>query len=194
MSFNHMCEICWQYFPRPSILLEHERSHTGQRPYHCTFYNCNKTYARKEYLTSHAKTHQSERDYQCTELLTGSHDTACGKAFHRKSDLTRHTRRVHGITHDQSTLSCQDNRSGSHNVQYGSPSDHELDLSLAGSTILLPAMPAELHASLAFQQLPPHDPFSTGYQHMLPEDPFFSMTADVDSMYVDALRCSRRVG
>ena len=118
MTPELLCDYCLKSFSRPSTLLEHERSHTGERPDLCFFNGCDKSFARKDYLTSHLRTHSQERRHSCMKLLAGSQETPCGKAFHRKSDLMRHARRVHG--------QVQDRLSDPHQNQV-SPSETRLD-------------------------------------------------------------------
>ncbi|KAJ7497019.1 hypothetical protein FB451DRAFT_1209737 [Mycena latifolia] len=58
---------CDKAYSKPSRLEEHERSHSGQRPFLCE--TCGKSYLRETHLTAHARSHlpQSERPFVCSE-------------------------------------------------------------------------------------------------------------------------------
>ena len=68
-------------FLRKDYLREHERYHTGERPFQCDI--CKKTYKRKSHLLQHGKYHSEEKPFQCS---------ICAKPFAFKSDLKKHTR------------------------------------------------------------------------------------------------------
>ncbi|UYV67252.1 KLF2 [Cordylochernes scorpioides] len=57
------------------------RSHTGERPFSCTWAGCGKKFARSDELTRHYRTHTGERRFKC--------DT-CGKDFMRSDHLRKH--------------------------------------------------------------------------------------------------------
>ncbi|KAF8170334.1 hypothetical protein K438DRAFT_1909432 [Mycena galopus ATCC 62051] len=59
---------CDKAYSKPSRLEEHERSHSGQRPFVCE--KCSKSYLRETHLHAHARSHlpQSDRPFVCSEL------------------------------------------------------------------------------------------------------------------------------
>jgi uncharacterized C2H2 Zn-finger protein len=77
---------CTRSFTRPCRLAEHERSHTGERPFICP--QCRKSFARDYHLSRHLSlSHSTNRDYSCSWPV-------CGKAF-----ATTQRRNEHEKTH-----------------------------------------------------------------------------------------------
>ena len=64
-------------------LLDHMRTHSGDRPFHCDV--CGRGFSQKNHLTRHTMIHTGERPFSCE---------FCGRGFYRKDKLTRH-RRTH---------------------------------------------------------------------------------------------------
>ncbi|KAA1477311.1 hypothetical protein DENSPDRAFT_875196 [Dentipellis sp. KUC8613] len=79
---------CKKAYSKPSRLEEHERSHTGERPYVCT--TCSKSYLRETHLQAHARSHlpQSERPFACDE-------PDCDKRFWTAQHLKAHEDVIH---------------------------------------------------------------------------------------------------
>ncbi|XP_029779123.1 zinc finger protein GLI4 isoform X2 [Suricata suricatta] len=107
----HRCEACGKGFRYRSLLLKHERVHTGERPYACpecgkrfrgwsgfvqhrrlhtgerpyACGQCGRAFSHSSHFTQHLRTHNGEKPYECAE---------CGQAFSQSSNLLRH-RRLH---------------------------------------------------------------------------------------------------
>lgn len=52
-----VCCICHKTFQRPSSLSVHVRSHTGEKPFRCTYAGCAKAYPVRSNLTRHQHVH-----------------------------------------------------------------------------------------------------------------------------------------
>ncbi|KAL6302221.1 hypothetical protein BKA93DRAFT_737472 [Sparassis latifolia] len=76
---------CTKAYSKPSRLAEHERSHTGDRPFVCT--TCDKSFLRECHLQVHARAHLpgSERPFACEE-------PGCGKRFWTAPHLLAHSK------------------------------------------------------------------------------------------------------
>lgn len=122
-----VCDICGNSYGSQSILKVHQRSHTGERPFHCTMCDkrlissdalkvhlkyvhnafgniskictiCNKTFNSKNGFVRHNRIHTGEL-FECT--IHG-----CGKKFTGKSVLKKHIELVHDDVRAYSCTLC----------------------------------------------------------------------------------------
>ncbi|XP_049736454.1 histone-lysine N-methyltransferase PRDM9 [Elephas maximus indicus] len=75
----YVCGECGRGFSVKSVLITHQRTHSGEKPYVCG--ECGRGFSVKSVLITHQRTHSGEKPYVCGE---------CGRGFSQKSDLIRH--------------------------------------------------------------------------------------------------------
>ena len=82
---QHQCDVCKKIFTKSSSLLQHQRTHSGEKPYECGSTDCDKTFSRRDILKLHQQMHSRESPYKCDA-------DECDKAFSQIEDLRRHQR------------------------------------------------------------------------------------------------------
>lgn len=90
------CAICGVQMSELGNLKIHMRSHTGEKPFACSFESCDRRFASSGQRTIHMRRHLGEKPFQCDE---------CTDAFITKNLLTSHKQRRHS---DQRPFHCDD--------------------------------------------------------------------------------------
>lgn len=78
------CSICGHKFKSSSVLKQHARTHTGERPYQCSL--CVRAFNSSYNLKAHMRTHTGEKPFVCTH---------CGVSYSYNSLLKSHMERCH---------------------------------------------------------------------------------------------------
>ncbi|XP_071515128.1 uncharacterized protein [Panulirus ornatus] len=75
----HQCSYCSYSTARKNHLIEHIRTHTGEKPFACPY--CPSRFVQKGTLNSHIRTHTGEKPYMCP---------LCPQSFAQKTNLRSH--------------------------------------------------------------------------------------------------------
>ncbi|XP_053545413.1 oocyte zinc finger protein XlCOF6.1-like [Bombina bombina] len=67
---RNVCSECGKRFTRKSSLVNHQKTHSGERPFSCS--ECGKCFAEKSNLIKHQSIHTGEKAFSCSY---------CGKCF-----------------------------------------------------------------------------------------------------------------
>ncbi|KAI1332657.1 hypothetical protein F5Y16DRAFT_356164 [Xylariaceae sp. FL0255] len=96
-DFGHKCSQCEKWFPRRCELKKHEKRH--DKPYGCTFRNCDKKFGSKNDWKRHENTqHFTLETWKCIVDFPGG--GACGKVCYSEPPFKAHLAEEHGIRDD----------------------------------------------------------------------------------------------
>lgn len=81
--FHCPYEECGKKYSRPSLLEQHLRTHSNERPFVCDYTGCSKAFYRKSHLKIHKRCHTNVKPFSC-------HYDGCDAQFYTQQHLERH--------------------------------------------------------------------------------------------------------
>ncbi|XP_046332053.2 uncharacterized protein LOC124115187 isoform X3 [Haliotis rufescens] len=81
VSTKYFCSYCGKVFVNQSLLVTHERCHSGEKPYPCSI--CGQRFALKSNMHQHKQLHSEDRPFMCE---------VCGKCFKTGSYCREHSK------------------------------------------------------------------------------------------------------
>ncbi|CAD6184128.1 unnamed protein product [Caenorhabditis auriculariae] len=81
--YSFACDVCGKMIKYYSKLIEHKRSHDGERPFACMY--CPARFTQNGALKCHIRLHTGERPYPCTWECGKSFASSSARALHEKT-------------------------------------------------------------------------------------------------------------
>nr|CAH7741935.1 unnamed protein product [Callosobruchus chinensis] len=93
---GHICATCGKGFIKRSLLVRHERIHSGEKPFKCAM--CDSSFAQKGSLMIHIRKHTKAKPFSCA---------LCSAKFSQKGNLRAHVSKTHTKLNNSGTaLRC----------------------------------------------------------------------------------------
>lgn len=84
------CEICQKTFARRTVRDNHQRTHSDERSFTCSYTGCGEMFKQKNEQTRHEKSQHTLKEFVCGSELPSGKRWGCGRAFARNDGLLEH--------------------------------------------------------------------------------------------------------
>ena len=120
------CQICDRSFTRLDTLENHMKCmHSDDRPYHCHYPICQKSFATQSSLVNHLKIHTDGKPYKCLE---------CDDSFTLLYEYKQHIRQMHADTEDLRCSDCYKVFPDPNHLEKHRIVEHRLECEICGKT------------------------------------------------------------
>eukprot|EP00123_Amoebidium_parasiticum_P006715 comp17608_c0_seq1/m.17285 comp17608_c0_seq1/g.17285 ORF comp17608_c0_seq1/g.17285 comp17608_c0_seq1/m.17285 type:complete len:905 (-) comp17608_c0_seq1:58-2772(-) len=128
----HKCpkNDCEAAFATANALVEHLKSHTGERPFRCQEKGCWAAFSKEIHLLAHQRTHTGDRPHKCTH-------PGCTESFKFRYALSKHQQTAHKIR----TWKGDKNTSGSEDSDTDGPVRSLPGLNASAEAANMPPIP-----------------------------------------------------
>lgn len=88
---NFICSTCGRAFTSKTNLSQHERVHTGEKPFKCNVEGCDQSFKTHSAKYAHHQIHRGQKAFRCKF-------DGCNEQFGGRSGFKKHRQNVHGIS------------------------------------------------------------------------------------------------
>ncbi|KAJ1838390.1 hypothetical protein LPJ70_005479, partial [Coemansia sp. RSA 2708] len=190
---RYLCNVCQKMFARPSTLSTHMHSHTGEKPFECTWDGCGKRFSVMSNLRRHQRIHERQRskfaDMQQQQHQQPDADSTSGSTTPLAAQMLGPDAHLLGSAAHLPHSAPHLPHSAPHSAPHLPPPDaafaHAPDASFAHAPDAAFAPLPVLHASHSAGALDVHSPLVMGH-HVMPHPHHHPQVPPLPSIAHDA--------